>query len=1173
MAKLIFLAFVFAVLGIAPALAQRIDAPPTTINITPTGASGSATLPNIAQRVISPADFGCVPDAGNSTGTDNLACMQAANTYATANGLTINLCGDSRGTRWYLSSDFTYTAKFVCQTKDANRPEGSGQVGLPSTGNFTTYPNSLIVASGHGITCGTQAVTAGDMDGINILRAGLNVNGGTPANIQDLLANRNAFAGTGLTIAGDGCRYSHGNILGFTTGISSNGPREYDIHDYKIDATNGRNFIFQRGGGVITSENGQFNPIVTGLTPHSVVNLQIASVTDLSGNLLVTLSSTCPSPGDCPSNGMGAWIAQTFGTESAAGQEWTVTQGSDSSKWILNGSHSSFLTGQTFTGAFPNNSIVVSLSGLTLNCPTSTNILCQIQPGQTIVGTCINTTVAYVWYSYGRVLLNAPTTCDESGGETVTITDNATQYSLGTVGVTVGGTNYTTADIGQILTTVGGTCSVQPTIVINQVSGGAVTRAFRSTAGLCTVFPTTPGNAATGTTVGSGATFTLSSSGVMALSPDLREGIGTLVQNTIAITDTAFTTVGARECIKFANAAGAFFVAPLCSSNQFVQDNFQTGVEFTGTAQGNTIVGGAIHYASANVVSDQLANSQLGANRVISTDIGGNNNLSTPNQILVRSESSTPGSPANSRLELEGISSQALGAILVSDDILSLGLKTGMMPLASVFCQSFATPALITTAGTTLAAGGCNAPSNPGNASAVVIPTSSPYLPTNANCGASVASISAGGQLTVKLPLTPVTNCRFWFIDDPSNGFSIDPNGQNIKAIVSSSGQIVTPVTIGPDASSPIVSLVFNGSQWAWDGGAPSTLVNNNLAPGQHRIHGQVYFSYNSGTSNFQLCPYNGPGGLTINGVTQSLAGNCVSFPAAQDLSSQLNYFYMATQPPTISAIANDGAGKAELTLNITTGFVSGNAITCFNVTGTPLANVINDTNTTLVDSTHITLTDVSFVATGTGTCRYFRIIPSATGHSTASNGVETLTGTVADTLIGMAYVGASHAVTDSLIARDVSSWFNRQPKKMLVALGANTATTTSATLVTPSTTKVEGEFVAFGPPSTSAAPTPGIQWHITAGAAGSSLAATGAVGACFGTAAITAGNACGSTPETEVVTQTQAVATDTESYTPGGMTNTLTEGRNFMDLLMSTSAGTLTLTPSTAFIDAYLMQ
>lgn len=69
----------------------------------------------------------------------------------------------------------------------------------------------------------------------------------------------------------------------------------------------------------------------------------------------------------------------------------------------------------------------------------------------------------------------------------------------------------------------------------------------------------------------------------------------------------------------------------------------------------------------------------------------------------------------------------------------------------------------------------------------------------------------------------------------------------------------------------------------------------------------------------------------------------------------------------------------------------------------------------------------------------------SPTGHSTAPNGVETMTGDVTKTLVGMVYTNASGQYVDSVTQRFCLNWFNR---RMLTATASAMGSTSSTTFV-----------------------------------------------------------------------------------------------------------------------------
>lgn len=75
----------------------------------------------------------------------------------------------------------------------------------------------------------------------------------------------------------------------------------------------------------------------------------------------------------------------------------------------------------------------------------------------------------------------------------------------------------------------------------------------------------------------------------------------------------------------------------------------------------------------------------------------------------------------------------------------------------------------------------------------------------------------------------------------------------------------------------------------------------------------------------------------------------------------------------------------------------------------------------------------------------------STTGHSQATNGVETKTGDTTQTLVGMVYTNASTQFVDSLASRTCLNWFNRRNLPG-ANLSSSPFTFTSATYVEAST-------------------------------------------------------------------------------------------------------------------------
>lgn len=1143
--------------------------------------------------------FGCKPDAVNGVSAssfDNTACMTAALTAASAQHLSgISLNGNSTGSGWLVSSGLTINSGVFCTLQNTNRVEGSGNVSYPNTGDYRNYPCTLWIPSSASISLGTTTVSSGELNGVNVLRTNLNTTGAAPTGHKDLLAMAQAFAGTGVIIAGDGARIRNSNILGFATGISINGPREFRIEDTQVDATNCLNDAFQRGGGTIDLSSLQCNQLTTGLNVNDLLELAPTSVTtDTHGHLQVNLTATCPGQ-NCPSVGEEAWVLNPPGVQSANGQGWILDAGSDTSHWILHGSTDAFLSGQTFTANFSANSQVITLTA-NADCQTTKAAICQVQPGQTITGSCLpaNAVVSYVEPFYGAVVIGtsspaltlARTTCAGSA-VTVTITDAAaTSFPMSIATVNNGGSGYTNADFNRVCTISGGTFSVQATVTIRGVSGGAVTSVIISNEGVYTVAAATPNTPTCAGTSGTGLTLNLGFNGALGLLASMREGVGLNMGAVISTTITAPIIADFRTGILSGNGSnGNTIISPQIYTEQVFQDNNIFGILFSGTTQGNTVVGGGIHAYGGNVVSRAAASSALASNRFFGTSIGGNNNLSGNNQILFSAEGNTLGgcggvSCAHTRLEMNGITSQSAAIMFVTDDIYGVGLTSSTLPNAQVVCQSDNTNTLIKASDVTLASGGCDVFSNVSQATGIIAPTSTPYYANQ--CGQQISSANAGAQLQVILPTVVRTGCELSFLDDTVNGYSINPNG---VALSTTQGDYKTsPFSVGPSTTAlgSILTIEYNGSKWVGKSGAPGTITGSNILNGQVRKQGDVYLSCNASCggagSALQLCPYLGNGGIVINGALERIENSCVFLPdTATTGASRYNYIYVHSVAPTVSGAVNNGSGLVRVTLSSIQDLQNNDTLCLFNIGGTTEANgcwqlsnvgaVGNSAD--LVGSTFTN----AYTTGGNGWYHALKATPSTDGHSTL-NGVEVRTANNIYTLVGIAYIDAGQHFDDSAALRNVASWYNRQLKKMTVKLGAVAATTTSATYVTPTSNTLEGAFVTFGSPGTPGTiPVPTVQWSITASAANSNAGTTNGIGICFGTTSLGTNTACGGTVEPEDAVIDQGVAASNQLYAPVGATTALSEGRNFADIVMKASANTFTLKQSAASLDTYVMQ
>jgi hypothetical protein len=169
----------------------------------------------------------------------------------------------------------------------------------------------------------------------------------------------------------------------------------------------------------------------------------------------------------------------------------------------------------------------------------------------------------------------------------------------------------------------------------------------------------------------------------------------------------------------------------------------------------------------------------------------------------------------------------------------------------------------------------------------------------------------------------------------------------------------------------------------------------------------------------------------------------------------------------TTSNAADNGSGLVRLTFTST---IAGNigdqvGISCHSIGGVIQANV-RDTGK-IVSSTQIDLLHTTWPGTAShtapGTCLLVRLFASTTGHTIADNGVEVMTGSFGAhyTLVGIAYIGGSHAVSDVSPKCDVASWFNRRARPCTNTYTSDHTWTSTSAWGEPSS-EIACEFVTF---------------------------------------------------------------------------------------------------------------
>ena len=266
------------------------------------------------------------------------------------------------------------------------------------------------------------------------------------------------------------------------------------------------------------------------------------------------------------------------------------------------------------------------------------------------------------------------------------------------------------------------------------------------------------------------------------------------------------------------------------------------------------------------------------------------------------------------------------------------------------------------------------------------------------------------------------------------------------------------------------VGTTFNGAANITNGTVITAVNSGTLEvtlshPTTGSIAGATALKVYAGT---KLCPENG-GGLLVNGSMMQVPTNCIYAPTnsvsgPQPPNSGTRYAYVGYQFARVVGAASSDATRnlVRLTLDRTTGFATGNQITCYGITGTTEANSTSYTSSTgnLNSATTIDLQGTTFANayTGGGWCSWLTLNYATRNYQSSqqllaytSGGVQTQVGNPAWTLVGgvslnsdggNAFITQSANTANSAI---VASWFNRKPLKCVATSGTNrTATTTS---------------------------------------------------------------------------------------------------------------------------------
>jgi len=1122
-------------------------------SITPTSATNTVTLEALGGRALALKDFAGATD---DCSTPNATVMTNAETAALGSGIhNIVVTGGC-----YAVGTHTVAPgiQYWCPGPIATEPANNDYRNMPMSFALTTTAGITFPSNSGEHNCTFLKS--------NIAQAAPPASGDFQANY----ARAQAFAGTGVTVTGEGSTLDGGLFVGFATGVSTKNARTAVLKHLSIDATKCIDFTNQPGGGRIDGSDLQCSPFATrfGGTMQEP-SFAVSSITDSGGNLLATLSSACTGVG-CPLTGYQVWMANAdnLSAQSAIGG-WIATV-VDSTHILFQGSTSAFITGgQSEPGVTVTNGSVV-ISGLTL-------FLSQVQPTQSVTGSCITgtATIVNVHRGYGKIWLDSAHPANTTGTCTITIADTApTLVSIAAVSINTAGSGYSVGDRVSPSTGTG-----TPAVIdVDQIDNGAIGGPGVPTAvsfddadgseGSYSVLPTLTNSPTTGGT-GSGLTLDLKVASIYG-SAVMRNGPAFNCAKTV---DVRLNDIGELSHSKGISAGfncrGLIAVNCSLHDENVLQDQTHYGIEFWSNADSNRMSMCDSYYFGAAIAAHSKAASNIAPNVVANSHLGGSAGNSGLLNTLVdvacydASNVPCPATPQKSSITLSGNTAQIAGSVItVMGDARSVNMVGNSFAGTTAYCEN-------DTAGT-LTVGGSNSllgyvgcgdfATSPDTNSVKIQPTNTNTVRlTNGDCGKTVISSAAGGTLPVILPNPAVTGCTVKFRPN-TNAITIDPNGATIATNPVAQSSILT--LVGEVSGSITFRYDPSTNRWRIDGGAPSTITRNNLGYGSNTAHGQVYMSCkgtcSGGTGQLQVCPLNGSGGLIINGSMYSLAG-CIFLDNSvfSAVTSALRYIYALPTTQGVTAMADNGSGKVRLTINSTAGFNTGDPITCVNATGTAAADVLNDVNTTLIDATHIDVTDVSWVATGTGSCYWIGLVISAAGHVTDANGVEVQSGNTARTLVGMAYIDASHNLNATATKQDVASWENRQQNKCISTY--STDRTTSSTSYAEPNSEIECEFVSWGAPATPGLPVP------TTAFAASGMAANGTGGDGWN---VGAGFDSTSTAQTEKTGSNNGGTTQLPFALSGAAS--LSEGKHFVTLLAkSITGGTTTVYSSATSLEA----
>jgi hypothetical protein len=355
-------------------------------------------------------------------GTTNQSSVIAA-MFTAASNAKVNTVTVANNGAFLFNTGLSIPANMALHCLNAHSDLPVDMSNLPN-GDHKDIPFLLLIPSNQTISLSASTSTSssgGTIDGCNVENSDVYATANPTSNMccyQQLVTITNAFGGTGVTCAGDGCTFRHGMIMGFTTGFTATSVDTVNIEDVRVDATNCYDLVSSH------LVEGQFHnfgcySLLTAELHAGLQYLPIQSVTNNAGKYQITLYTACvDSTNNCPRTGDKVWIGRDqmgnpiTGAESLAGF-CTYSRIDDSNGTCTNSqTAASVATGSTTAGS-------TEITGF-----TATGALKYVRKDQAVSGTGIplGATVVAVWPRQHIVWISAAATA--TGSVSVTFTDN-----------------------------------------------------------------------------------------------------------------------------------------------------------------------------------------------------------------------------------------------------------------------------------------------------------------------------------------------------------------------------------------------------------------------------------------------------------------------------------------------------------------------------------------------------------------------------------------------------------------------------------------------------------------------------------------------------------------------------------------------------------------------------